>query len=179
MAIDSPSSVSGCPLRSLEKDATGLSPEDFADRYGHGFLLVTAMDLRGPDTPARTEVQFDGESISRDGTATLSLLAFAIRRTGRSVGHLITLGRTGNNDVVLSDHSVSRFHAYLKEQDGRFQIQDAGSTNGTTVNRVPVPVQGLGAPADLKNGDNMRVGQVELTFLDADALREFVIAGAR
>jgi hypothetical protein len=29
---------------------------------------------------------------------------------------------------------------------------------------------------DLKSGDNVRLGQVELTFLSAEALREFVLA---
>jgi hypothetical protein len=28
---------------------------------------------------------------------------------------------------------------------------------------------------DLKSGDNVRLGRVELTFLDADTLREFVL----
>ena len=85
----------------------------------------------------------------------------------------------GNNDVVLSNRSVSRFHAYLTEQHGRFQIQDADSSNGTIVNRKSVAAQGQGDATELQTGDNVRVGTVELTFLNADALRRLVIAGAR
>ena len=52
---------------------------------------------------------------------------------------------------------------------------DAGSTNGTTVNGVSVPPKGAGAPVDLKTGDSVRLGQMEFTFLEAEALREFVL----
>ena len=50
-------------------------------------------------------------------------------------------------------------------------MQDAGSTNGTTVNGHAVPRQGHGPPTELSSGDDVRLGQVELTFLDSDALR--------
>jgi pSer/pThr/pTyr-binding forkhead associated (FHA) protein len=60
--------------------------------------------------------------------------------------------------------------------EGRFQIQDANSTNGTTVNGTSVPAQGHGLAVDLKSGDNVRLGQVELTFLSGPALRDFVLA---
>ncbi len=88
----------------------------------------------------------------------------------------MSIGRTSNNDVVIPDLSVSRFHAFLKPlEDGRFQLQDAGSVNGSSINGDAVPRQGSGPPMDLKSGDNVRLGRVELTFLDADALREFVL----
>ena len=48
--------------------------------------------------------------------------------------------------------------------------------NGSAINGDAVPRQGFGPPIDLKSGDNVRLGRVELTFLDADALREFVLA---
>ena len=109
-------------------------------------------------------------------TASLSLVAYPIQRTGRSVGHLITIGRAGNNDVSIPDLSISRFHAFVKEgEGGGWQIQDAGSTNGTTVNAEPVPQQGHGAAVGLKAGDNLRLGQVELTFLGVEELRGFVL----
>jgi pSer/pThr/pTyr-binding forkhead associated (FHA) protein len=93
------------------------------------------------------------------------------------VGHLITLGRTANNDVVVPDVSVSRFHAFVKAQEGGpMQIQDAKSTNGTTVNGSSIPAQGHGPAVDLKSGDSIRIGQVEFTFVDAAAMREFALA---
>jgi pSer/pThr/pTyr-binding forkhead associated (FHA) protein len=52
-------------------------------------------------------------------------------------------------------------------------MQDAGSTNGTTVNGNTVPRQGHGPAVELNPGDDVRLGQVELTFLDSEALVAF------
>lgn len=171
----------GIPVKTLRADVRDLAPEDFEDRHGSAFLLLTATELRPPRGPMSTHVELGTiEEPAAERTATVSLLAYPLRRTERSVGHLVTLGRTGSNDVVIPDVSVSRFHAFLKPAAaGGFQIQDAGSTNGTTVNGRPVPPQGAGPPLDLKAGDNLRLGQVELTFLDARALREFLLARYR
>ncbi len=169
---------SGLTFESFRADARDLSPADFEERHGSAFLLLTAAELREPTGPAMTEVALAGvDEPGSERTAYLSLLAYPLLRTGRSVGHLITVGRTANNDVVIPDVSVSRFHAFVKPPgDGYFQIQDASSTNGTTVNGTSVPAQGHGPAVDLKSGDNVRLGQVELTFVRAETLREFVLA---
>jgi hypothetical protein len=169
---------SGLPFEAFRADARRLPPSDFEECHGSGFLLLTAAELNEPAGPASTEVHLVGvDEPASERTASLSLLAYPLRRTGRSAGHLVTVGRTSNNDVVIPDLSVSRFHAFVKPVgDGRFQIQDANSTNGTTVNGTSVPAQGHGLAVDLKSGDNVRLGQVELTFLSAQALREFVLA---
>ena len=169
---------SGLPFEAFRADARRLSLTDFEECHGSGFLLLTAAGLNEPAGPAATEVHLVGiDEPASERTASLSLLAYPLRRTERSAGHLVTVGRTSNNDVVIPDLSVSRFHAFVKPVgDGRFQIQDANSTNGTTVNGTSVPVQGHGLAVDLKSGDNVRLGQVELTFLSAPALRDFVLA---
>jgi hypothetical protein len=169
---------SGVSIHDLRPDARILSPADFEERHGSAFLLLTAADLATPSGPATTEVRLlvDGEEAPADSTASLSLVAFPVRRTGRSVGHLVTVGRASNNDVAIPDLSISRFHAFLKAASaGGWQLQDAGSTNGTTVNGRAVPQQGHGAPVDLAAGDTVRLGQVELTFLPADKLRAFAL----
>ena len=39
-----------------------------------------------------------------------------------------------NNDIVLRDESVSKFHAWLEvDEEGKFFVTDAGSRNGTYV----------------------------------------------
>jgi FHA domain len=43
------------------------------------------------------------------------------------------IGRSGDNDVVIGDRSVSRRHAELRVDHGRYQLIDLGSTNGTYV----------------------------------------------
>ena len=172
---------SGIPLDRFRDDAHTLSEAVFEDRHGTAFLVLQAAMLNAPPGPATTEVKLglDGEA---GGSQTVSLkqLVFPVRRSGRSVGHLLTVGRTSNNDVAIRDVSVSRFHAYLKPDDeGRLCIQDAKSTNGTSVNGSSVPPQGAGPPVLLKSGDNLRLGQVELTYIDAPAFQEFVRAYER
>jgi pSer/pThr/pTyr-binding forkhead associated (FHA) protein len=172
------SSGTGVSVQALRADAQELSPRDFEERHGSAFLLLSAADLRKPTGPSATEVQVLGvDEEGSERTAGLALLAYPVRRTERSVGHLVTVGRASNNDVVVRDVSISRFHAFLKEEDdGKFRLQDANSTNGTIVNGASVPAQGNGPPVDLKTGDTLRLGQVEFTFLDSNALREFVLA---
>ena len=173
-----PKHGTGVLFEALREDARNLSPADFEERHGSAFLLLTAAELREPEGPAMTEVNLaDVDEPASERTASLELLAYPAVRTERSVGHLVTVGRTSNNDIAIPDLSVSRFHAFMKPlDDGRFQIQDANSTNVTTVNGTSVPAQGNGPSMDLKSGDNVRLGQVELTFLSAQALREFVLA---
>ncbi len=165
-------------LRDLRSEARTLSPEEFEDRHGSAFLLLTATDLSAPNGPAITDVQLfdeDGDE-SASSTASLSLIAYPIPETGRSAGYLIAIGRAPNNDVAVPDRSISRFHAFVKEAlEGGWQIQDAGSTNGTSVNGVPVPQQGHGPAVTLKAGDNVRLGQVELTFLGAPEMHAFAL----
>jgi hypothetical protein len=75
----------------------------------------------------------------------------------------ITLGRTANNEVVIESNSVSRFHAWF-EQDagGDWTLADAGSKNGTALSGEKLTPR---KPMSLANGNKVRVGMLELTFL--------------
>ncbi len=174
---------SGIPIREFAADAKALSLPDFEDKHGSGFLLVTAAQQpqrAGLDTTEIELLGIDdhaGNEVHGERTADLTLVVHSIRRRQHSPGHLVTVGRAANNDVVIPDLSVSRFHAFLKPLgDGRFEIQSANiSTNGTTLNGTSVAAQGSGPGADLKSGDSVRFGQVETTFLSAAALRDFAL----
>lgn len=87
----------------------------------------------------------------------------------------VTVGRVGGNDIELDDSSVSRFHAWL-QQDERTKVwalTDADSKNGTWVaggelgpkQRVP-----------LTDHTEIRLGNVYLTFLLPDSLWALVLA---
>lgn len=69
-----------------------------------------------------------------------------------------TLGRLPSCDVTLDDPSVSRRHARIAQQDGRWTIEDLGSTNGLRINGQPV------GRAQLRDGDRLELGGVALTF---------------
>ncbi len=71
-----------------------------------------------------------------------------------------TVGRSDDNNFVLSDRWISRNHAMLQcTETGDFYLIDLGSRNGSFVNgrRVSIPVT-------LRNGDRLTFGQTELEF---------------
>jgi hypothetical protein len=79
----------------------------------------------------------------------------------------LTLGRDAAvADTVFHDRSVSRLHARVVVQDHRVLIVDQGSTSGTWVNYTPV--EGA-AGCELKHGDLVNLGRVQLRFLRRDA----------
>jgi tetratricopeptide (TPR) repeat protein/pSer/pThr/pTyr-binding forkhead associated (FHA) protein len=66
------------------------------------------------------------------------------------------------NDVYFRLPNISRRHAQLVNEGGRFTITDRGSSYGTFVNGVEV---GRGEVRELRDGDVIRLGQVvELKF---------------
>src|SRR5262244_4400551 len=75
----------------------------------------------------------------------------------------ITIGRTGNNDVVLEDNSVSRFHAYFQQdpKDSHWKLVDAESKNGSWINGIRMTAGKAEAVADQAQ---LRFGDVEVHF---------------
>lgn len=69
----------------------------------------------------------------------------------------LTIGRALDNDVILDDRSVSRYHAQIREAGGGLVVVDLQSTNGTFVNGQRV----LG-PARLRDRDTLMIGGVSL-----------------
>lgn len=68
------------------------------------------------------------------------------------------LGRHRDCDIVLGDVTVSRYHTEIRWEGDHFAIQDAGSLNGTYLNRQVVD------RAVLTEGDEIWVGKVRFTF---------------
>ena len=69
------------------------------------------------------------------------------------LGDELTLGRAAGCSVTLDDTYVSQIHARVFAQDGKFFVEDLGSTNGTYLNRTKV--QG---PMVMQRGDKLQVG---------------------
>jgi hypothetical protein len=76
---------------------------------------------------------------------------------------LVTVGRSPESDIFLDDVTVSREHAeiFRREEPNEkgFRIRDAGSLNGTYVNRVRVD------SVDLRNGDEIQIGKYRFKFV--------------
>ena len=70
----------------------------------------------------------------------------------------VSIGRSRDNDVVLKDHAVSRYHAKLVDTARGYLLTDLGSFNGTEVNRKSI--QGV----LLNNGDEIGIGHTKILF---------------
>jgi pSer/pThr/pTyr-binding forkhead associated (FHA) protein len=84
-------------------------------------------------------------------------------------GDQLTIGRDATNDVTINDAEISRRHARLTFQGGKYVLEDLGSTNGTFVNG-----QRLAGPRVLKAGEVVSFGEqivlvYEVTTIDAGA----------
>jgi len=75
-------------------------------------------------------------------------------------GDQITIGRDPTNTITINDAEISRRHARLTYQGGKYILEDLGSTNGTFVNG-----QRLAGPRVLKSGEVVSFGeQIVLVF---------------
>ncbi len=88
----------------------------------------------------------------------------------------VTLGRTSNNDIIIDDASVSRFHAWFQaDEAGRWTVADASSKNGTRVSGTRLKPK---RPAPLAPDVRLRFGKVEVTFLAPEAFLKLLAARA-
>ena len=70
----------------------------------------------------------------------------------------MTIGRAAGCQVALPDDTfASTVHARIYGRDGAIYVEDLGSTNGTYLNGMR-----LGAPAVLRPGDQLQVGNTVL-----------------
>jgi pSer/pThr/pTyr-binding forkhead associated (FHA) protein len=130
-----------------------------------GALLV--RDESGSDTT----MSYTPEEGEDEGAAILDEIktegpALVVRSGGGRAGeHFLlehettTVGRSPDCDVFLDDVTVSRRHAQVLRQDGRFVIEDKGSLNGTFLNRRRIE------SGQLEDGDEVQIGKYKLTFL--------------
>jgi len=120
--------------------------------------LINSPALRRIDTVAPEATPSDG------GGSTIELIAVAVRKRHDIFPEMITIGRTSNNDVVIPDATISKFHAYFRTTETGLELVDAGSRNGTRVmGRVLVPKQ----PAEVSVGARVKFGSIDLTLRDA------------
>lgn len=68
------------------------------------------------------------------------------------------IGRSPENDVILDEPGVSRFHARLMFDNGTLWVREAGSRNGVFVNG-----QRVAEHRALSVGDVIRIAELELT----------------
>lgn len=192
---DVPDGSKGLGIAAYARDAAILDAERFAKKHGSAFLVHSQAEaLQVPSRPQSTAVGAPAYVPGRGSASSTasaahqetgwdeppSLRVWPIRKSGHSlIGRFISVGRTHNNDVVISDVSLSKFHAIFLDEGGSISLQDGRSRNGTFVHGERVSKQGDGPPIPVRSGARVRFGSVELTFLDAASLRRLVLTLSR
>lgn len=77
----------------------------------------------------------------------------------------IRIGRAFDNDLILEDARVSRYHAQLRCRYRRYILQDLGSSGGTTVNGFAVQ------EIVLRPGDVISLSGVDLIYVEDNSGR--------
>lgn len=78
----------------------------------------------------------------------------------------MTIGRSRDNDVVIENLSVSRNHARVRLQEGKYVLHDLNSANGTYVNGVKV------TKTEVVDADVVAIGKHKLVFANRAAVVE-------
>ena len=127
-----------------------------------------ACPPRGPSTPRTTHPWPQRRGPGHDrGAAPGHRLAHRARGPNTGARFLlddleVSAGRHPDSDIFLDDVTVSRKHA-LFIGSGGYPVRDAGSLNGTYVNRERIE------EAHLHTGDEVQIGKFGLSTTRPDA----------
>ncbi len=102
----------------------------------------------------------------KDGIGTKKMYSKPIEINVKSKGfnktyflekHIISIGRSSSNDIIIPDRTVSGSHSVITRENESFFIQDLNSTNGTIVNGKKVKKQKLNSKDKIKLGSAMLI----------------------
>ncbi len=74
-------------------------------------------------------------------------------------GDVVDVGRSPDSGIFLDDITVSRHHARLTHNAEGWTLTDAGSLNGSYLNRSRI-----NGAAALRSGDEVQIGKYRFTF---------------
>jgi pSer/pThr/pTyr-binding forkhead associated (FHA) protein len=121
---------------------------------------ITSIIATGPATSGSLGRVGSGERADLEpGEAMLTVLRGPGEGTEfRISGDIVFIGRSPESEVFLDDVTVSRRHAEIRRGATGWSIRDAGSLNGTYVNRRRVEDQAL------VGGDELQIGKFRFGF---------------
>jgi cytochrome P450 / NADPH-cytochrome P450 reductase len=152
-------------------------------RLGHpasGPVLSCTVSGAGPGTPGGPRTRVVVSPVGEDGAAApsgqpmLRPEPIPPAREPSVVRALpaktLRIGRSPDNDIVVSDLGVSRYHAELRNVAGAYRVVDLDSSYGTFVNGQRVTA------APLSDGDVVGIGSASFRLVGQE-LQEFIDTG--
>lgn len=158
------------------ENATMLEVETSPKR-GLETLLETDLPLPKPQPGPVTDVG-DLPPIRRSGPKTdfaakpvPQMMAWLVVSEGPQKGQrfrlyqMAVIGRDPRNEVVLDDGAISARHAQVKQENGRFYIQDLNSTNGIYTYRADKDRWDRTEFEELFDSSQVRIGRTTLHLM--------------
>jgi hypothetical protein len=161
---DAPDTAGACPRCGRPRDAVPYANAAAPDGVQHAaWQRERQVAVWSQPTHARPGAGLVGGHLTiRQISATGTLYQaeeYELELTERD----ILIGRAPSSDVLLADDPlVSRRHAMLHYNDGRYTLVDLGSSNGTYVNDLEVRVE-----IELHDGDQLFVGHYAILVSSA------------
>jgi hypothetical protein len=159
-------------LYKLTKRAKKLERDAFVRSFPVAGLLVhyegeTLETTEKPDSA----VQLLTVSMQASGVLRyLNKIAFLCKRAGNPYAHLVSVGRSSTNDLVIAIDSVSKVHGYFVNEKGGWSFVDRNSTNGSQLNGKTLE-NGVHTP--MRDGDKLKLGlDVTLELLEPASLHQ-------
>ncbi len=157
-------------------DVVTIGRDDFAALAGAWAQLAdelkrTAMERTASAPPPSTSLPvMDFSDAPEVAPAQLEASGVTTRRVaqlrrGDSGGEILldrdlsALGRSPDNNIVITDQAASRRHALIQRENGTYFLDDLESRHGTWVNRDRITGR-----VELKDGDEIHLGDTRLVF---------------
>lgn len=164
-------------LMSLLTRQLALAQEAFLTRYPNAWLVWEpgewAVPLSGVDVSVAVTKLPGGTGVEQrplGGDA----LCFALKVPN---GTILKVGRAADNEVVVSDLSISRLHVQLELKEGKWSLVPLSETKKTLVHGAEIA---RGTSIELQSGQVLELGGVRVTFCDAAGLKgRLAAAGAK
>jgi len=130
--------------------------DEFVAEHPNPVLVIEPFVLLESDAVQT----ISADSLSQGTLPTIGVLAK--RPGGNAFGHMVTLGRARNNDVILKAAGVSKFHCYFMFSPTEPAVViDAGSSNGTFVGGMRIEPK---VKTPLRPGDQLGIAKVGAVF---------------
>jgi transcriptional regulator with GAF, ATPase, and Fis domain len=114
-----------------------------------------------PDIDVDIATRAAGPRSGSNLTLVASVLSGAHKGMTTPMGGRLRIGKASDNDLVLSDDTVSRHHCELIRSPEGIHIRDLDSTNGTRVDGTRI------REATVQPGSVVKVGEVEISLRPA------------
>ena len=106
------------------KNIPGLIPVQILENQNNAKEEVKDMEKMQDEDEENKKKEYELVIHQYDGPQTSF---FSVKEEGAKIG------RHSSNQILILDQSISRYHAQIKFDDGKFMLKDVGSTTGTFI----------------------------------------------